>query len=194
MARSVQDSSRQLTPSRDHDDARLAADFLAGDSVAMARAHERWSGLVYGIALRSLRDASEAEEVTQRVFVAAWIGRAGFDPERASLAAWLVGITRNKVADAHSRAARQRRVQEALLSCLDRDSREWSEEDALRLTLSEELTRLPQPAALVVTLAFYDRLSHAQIAERLGLPLGTVKSHIRRSLDRMRSRLETPSA
>ena len=174
---------------QDSDDAILVEDFLTGDARALARMHGRWGTLVYCLALRSLRDDAEAQEVTQKVFVAAWLGRSTFDPLRANLGAWLIGITRNKIADAHCRLARERRDQEALAGSLDHGSSEWLDDVADRMNVLEELSRLPAAAREVMRLAFFDRLSHTQIAELTGLPLGTVKSHIRRSLDRLRLRM-----
>lgn len=175
---------------QDNEDSSLAAEFAAGDEHALAVMYERWGRLVYSLALRSLRDVSEAEDVTQKVFVAAWTSRSTFVPERARLAAWLMGITRNKIVDAHARLARERRDREALIQTLDRESLNWSDDIVDRMIISEELARLPDVPRSIMHLAFFDQLSHSQIADRLGMPLGTVKSHIRRSLERLRGRLE----
>lgn len=175
---------------RGDDPASLTAAFVAGDERALVGMYERWSRLVFSLALRSLGDVGEAEDVTQNVFVSAWRGRATFDPERARLASWLIGITRNAIADAHARRARERRDREALISSLDREVNTWSDDLADRLLVADELERLPEAPRAVMRLAFYDRLTHTQIAERLAMPLGTVKSHVRRSLERLRTRLE----
>jgi RNA polymerase sigma factor (sigma-70 family) len=163
--------------------------FAAGDPRALEAAYGRWSALVYTLALRSLGDRSDAEDVVQQTFVSAWRGRATFDPHVARLPAWLVGTARHRIADAHEARARVRRLQERL-EALDLDRLAPEVDLADRLLIADEIRRLDPDARAVIRLAFYDDLTHTQIAERLELPLGTVKSHIRRSLYRLRARLE----
>jgi RNA polymerase sigma factor (sigma-70 family) len=172
--------------------AALSAAFVAGDERALAEAYQRWSGLVFTLALRSLGDRGEAEDVTQKVFVSAWRGRAGYDRRRSRLSTWLVGIARHCIADAHEARARRIRSEEALLSLVEvtGDHVDETEATADRLLVADELARLEPEPRRVMELAFYEDLTHSQVADILGLPLGTVKSHIRRSLARLRSRLE----
>jgi RNA polymerase sigma factor (sigma-70 family) len=170
--------------------ASLVAAFRAGDERALAETYARWSALIYTLAVRSLGDPGEAEDVTQKVFIAAWRGRTGFDPDRAALPAWLVGIARHSIADAHEARARRRRLEQTLVDDADGYTVDESADVAERLLLGEELNRLEPVPQRVMRLAFYDDLTHMQIADTLGLPLGTVKSHIRRSLTRLRTRLE----
>jgi len=176
-----------------HDE--VAAGFLAGDERSLARAYALWSPLVYTLALRSLADVADAEDVTQKTFVAAWQGRAGYDPRRSRLPAWLVGIARHCIADAHAHRARLRRLDEQLAAAQPmRDAAAVELDLADRIAVADEIERLEPDARRIIRLAFYDDLTHHQIADRLGMPLGTVKSHIRRSLERMRSRLGAPNA
>lgn len=173
------------------DEVGLAAGFLAGDPRSLARAYALWSPLVYTIALRSLSDVTDAEDVTQKTFVAAWQGRSSYDPQRSRLPSWIVGIARHAIADTHEARARMRRLNEALAATLPALPEASSGPDlADRLAVADEIARLEPDAQRVIRLAFFDDLTHLQIADRLGIPLGTVKSHIRRSLDRMRSRME----
>lgn len=176
-------------------DVRLAEAFASGTDDGLRGAFDRWSPLVHGLALRALRDAGEAEDVTQQVFVAAWRGRARYRPEDGPLGAWLVGITRHKIADA--RAAAVRRGQRTVLVGPDdvagladprAGSRPDDEVERLldRVLVAEHLRALDQPAREIVRLAFFEGLTHVQVAERLRMPLGTVKSHVRRSLRRLR--------
>ncbi|MFJ1967383.1 sigma-70 family RNA polymerase sigma factor [Streptomyces sp. NPDC087903] len=169
-------------------DEELAAGFVAGDDACLAAAYHRWGALVYTLARRSLGDAREAEDVTQLVFLAAWRGRGGFVPERGTLSAWLVGITRRKIADALSARSRRAELVAAAGSLMSVHAQENdSQPDAVldRVLVGHELAKLPAPQRRVLSLAFYDDLTQTQIADLTGWPLGTVKSHARRGLHRL---------
>jgi RNA polymerase sigma factor (sigma-70 family) len=169
----------------------LAAAFAKGDPDALRLLYQRFGGLVYSLARRSLVAAADAEDVTQQVFVSAWRGRDTFDAERGSLAGWLVAITRNRIADAMRGRQRDDRVLATMVAgAPTEDPAVPSDQVVDRVVLADELSRLPAAQRLVMTLAFYSDLTHEQIAEALQIPLGTVKSHIRRGLQRLRSRLE----
>lgn len=181
-----------MDPASDED---VSAAFKEGRPEGLRLAYERFGPLVYTLARRSVADVAEAEDVTQQVFVAAWQGRAGFDPGRGTLGGWLVAITRNKIADALRGRLREQRI---LAQISSRPVATVSEAppDMLvdRVVLADELARLPEAQRLAMVLAFYSDLTHEQIASTLQMPLGTVKSHIRRGLARLRSRLEADGA
>lgn len=170
------------------DDADVAKAFAAGEQSAFAETYRRWGALVFTVCVRSLGDRTEAEDVTQQVFLSAWRGRATYRAEAGSLAGWLVGIARHRIADAH--AARARRAGPAETEAAPDPSPSHDTGVVARVVVADELSRLGQPQRRILELAFFGELTHTEIAERLDLPLGTVKSHIRRGLGHLRDRLE----
>ncbi|MDP5185414.1 sigma-70 family RNA polymerase sigma factor [Blastococcus sp. BMG 814] len=181
------------------DDAEVGRRFAAGDEQALALAYERWAGQLHGMAVRAFGPGPDAEDVTQQTFISAWTGRARYRPEQGPLPAWLVGVCRHKIADAWARRDRMRREAEAAVSEAQATPAGGTTPpvDSVvtdRMLVLEELERLGQPQRGIIELAFFADLTHAQISERTGIPLGTVKSHIRRTLERLRTRLEVDGA
>ena len=124
------------------------------------------------------------------MFLAAWRAHERYDADRGSLAGWLMGIAKNKVID--QLRATGRRVSTVGGVDMAHMATEVEEVSALanRLLVSDAVKTLPERARTVVELAFYEELTHGEIAERTNLPLGTIKSDIRRGLTRMRRHLE----
>ncbi|MGW5422442.1 sigma-70 family RNA polymerase sigma factor [Streptomyces sp. NPDC003943] len=178
------------------DDERIARGLVQGDERCLDAAYHRWGRLVHMLAARALGDPREAEDVTQQVFVAAWRGRANFRADRGSLPAWLTGITRRKIADALTARTRRTELTAALGAALEHTggSREDPERIIDRLAVTEQLARLPRVQRDVLELAYFADLTQTQIADRTGMPLGTVKSHARRGLQRMRHSLDLAAA
>ncbi|MFN8125527.1 MAG: sigma-70 family RNA polymerase sigma factor [Candidatus Nanopelagicales bacterium] len=179
----------------------LGEALAAGDEAALAESYRRWGALVHTLALRSVGDPGHAADITQTVFISAWRNRESFDSSRGNIPAWLVGIARRRIVDHHRKAGRTPEVvalevtQPAAAEASDSRtvvaSREADPQSLVdRLVVVDEVDGLSEPARTIMRLAFFEDLTHQQIGERLDLPLGTVKSHIRRSLTRLRDRLE----
>jgi len=179
-------------------DAEVARRFAAGDERALGCAYERWGALVHGMAVRAFGAGPDAEDVTQQTFVSAWTSRGRYRPDQGPLAAWLVGVCRHRIADAWSARERARLATEAAVQAFRTATGPGGppvdSAVADRVLLLDELDRIEQPQRAIVELAFFEDLTHTQIAARTGLPLGTVKSHIRRTLERLRIRLEVSDA
>jgi RNA polymerase sigma-70 factor (ECF subfamily) len=166
----------------------IEANFAGGDEAVLRGAYELHGSLVYSFCRRAV-GAEQAKDVTQEVFLSAWRARDRFDPSRGPLAGWLIGIARNKVLDS------LRRRQLHLLSDDERPEPTGlsaSEVDGMadRMLLASALEELAPRARQVVELAYVHDLTHEQIAQQTSLPLGTVKSDIRRALLRLRRHLE----
>jgi RNA polymerase sigma-70 factor (ECF subfamily) len=180
----------------DEPDRALARRFLAGDPVALRELWDSHGRAVYGFALRCLRSHHDAEDVTQQVFVRAWRSRDTYDPERGRPGAWLMGIARRQVADRLTARTRDNEVMNRAaragvdLAGSHGHPRGVPDRVVEAVVVADELNRLPPQQRTVVRLAFFDDLTHQQISALTGLPLGTVKSHLRRGLERLRRRWE----
>jgi len=170
--------------------------FAAGDGGALRAAYDTHGGLVFNLCRRVV-GPDHAPDVAQEVWVAAWNSRHRFDPARGALPGWLAGIARFKIAD-HLRRLGRRDVLgaagDAADAAVDGPDGRTVESDtdrvAERLLVAEALRVLEPRQRAVVELAFYSDATHHEIAERTGLPLGTVKSDIRRGLAKLRRHLE----
>jgi len=174
----------------------LAERFRGGGPQALREAYDRYGRVVHHLAVSLLASGADAEDVTQSVFVAAWQGRQTFDPDRGTLLGWLMGIARRKVVDQLRERGRQDQAADAVRTVMVADPVEarTAEQVVDRLLVADEMGRLPVEQRRVLALAFYDDLTHQQIAAVTGLPLGTVKSHLRRGLQRLRERWEVDNA
>jgi RNA polymerase sigma factor (sigma-70 family) len=182
-----------VTPPSTEWTSQLDAEFSAGDEAALVVAYRRLSPLVFTVALRSMDDRAVAADITQDVFVRAWRFRDSFDPQFGTVPGWILGISRNVILDNLAARSRQNQMVARSGAVVEPESSgdHAREVDAVtdRVVLDSELDLLGEPQQSILRLAFYEDLTHQQIAQRLDLPLGTVKSHIRRSLAHLRSRL-----
>jgi RNA polymerase sigma-70 factor (ECF subfamily) len=168
-------------------DQAAVARVVRGEAEALRELYARYGRMVYALAYALLRENQLAEECVQDVFVELWRHAARYDPSRGRVAAWLCTIARNRAIDLAR--ARERRA-------VPSDSIELagSEPDsALLVARAERATRVVEAMAVlpaaqheVVQLLYFEGLSQSEVAARLGLPLGTVKSRLRLALDRLR--------
>lgn len=173
--------------------------FADGHECALRLAYDVHGTLVYNLCRRAV-GAEQAKDVTQEVFVSAWRGRRQFDPGKGPLAAWLVGITRRRIID-HLRSEGRhadRRSHSEVESEAETAARSTTLHDvdgvADRLVVVDALQSLPSRPRHVIELAYVHDLTHNDIVERTGIPLGTVKSDIRRGLAKIRDHLESSHA
>jgi RNA polymerase sigma-70 factor (ECF subfamily) len=148
---------------------------------------DEYGALVFGISRKLV--GADAEDLVQQVFLAAWKGRHQFDPSKGSVGAWLSGITRFKAID-HLRASGRRPSTPTEHVGELEQVPSGSDQVVDRLVLASALERLPAVRRHVVELGFFYDLTHIEIAERLDMPLGTVKSHMRRGLEALQQELE----
>jgi RNA polymerase sigma-70 factor, ECF subfamily len=164
-----------------------------GDAEALRDLYDRYGRIVYGLTYRLTRDAQLAEEATQDTFVTLWRRAATYDPQRAKVTTWLFVIARHRAIELVRSRARVPEPHESVEPAGEEaDSADLMQiaDDAERIALA--IAELPEAQLEVIRLAYFDGLSHGEIAERLGEPLGTVKSRIRLGLDRLRALLELP--
>jgi RNA polymerase sigma-70 factor (ECF subfamily) len=177
-----------------------------GDRRAFAELYDKTSGYLFGVVLRIQRDRAVAEELLQEIYVALWRSAAGFDAARSQPLTWLGSIARNRAIDSLRRAQTQPMLLSATRGGDDEDDdgpdaidREADAGPGLlelldRACQARELTRCIEGLSAAqrqsVALAFYDGLSHAEVAEQLRQPLGTVKSWLRRGLLALRDCLD----
>lgn len=166
----------------------IEAQFIRGDEAALRAAYDAHSPLIYTFCRRALGD-ERGQDVTQEVFVSAWRARTQFDPSRGNLAGWLIGIAKNRITD-NIRAERRHSNQQAISSDDELSVEPDVDRVGDRLLVANALDNLPERSKMVIELAFFSDLTHAQVAERTSLPLGTVKSDIRRGLAQIREQME----
>jgi RNA polymerase sigma-70 factor (ECF subfamily) len=192
------------------DDAALVGSVAAGSQDALAALYDRHADAIYATASRLTSDRQIAEEVVQETFLALWNRAELFNPTAGSLAAWLHTIARNRTVDRLRAQGRRPNLvplsvaageDERDQATLDRMVRDGAviggagigpgpegafERVELRNALAEALSVMPEPERVVILLAYQEELSQSEIADRLGWPLGTVKTRTRRALSRLR--------
>ena len=159
------------------------------DQKAMTDLFDRYGGMVYSVALRVLKDPGHAEDVMQEIFFQVWEKPKAFVQGRGSLGAWLAVVTRNRAIDALRRRKPSDSVDEVVLTSSTNLASEF-ERNTMMEKIRSVLNGLPSEQQRSVELAFFDGLSHSEIAAQTGDPLGTVKTRIRSALLSVRKALQ----
>ncbi len=170
----------------------LLVQVARGGGAAFECLYDLYSRSVYSLALQILHDPDQAQDVAQEVFLGIWRAAHAFDPGRGSVRSWILALAHHKSVD----AVRRRRVRtgeplpEVLLA--DRDVAEDAARNIEAARLHRALGELSAAQRESITLAYYGGLTQQQIAARLGVPLGTVKTRIRDGMLRLRAALTPP--
>ncbi len=167
------------------DDAILLQRVREGDQTAMAEVFDRYGRIVYSVAFRVLKDTGHAEDVMQEILFQVWRNPNSFVQGRGSLGAWLVVVARNRSIDFLRRRKPTDSVEDVVLAG-DCDLASEAEHNALMEKVQKVMKDLPVEQQRSMELAFFDGLSHSEIAEKTGDPLGTVKTRIRLALISLR--------
>ena len=163
------------------DEAALIERIRSGDETAMADMYDRYSGIVYGVALRVLGNTTAAEDVLQEVFLQLWRNPQVFDANRGKLPAWLAVIARNRAIDHLRKRPPEDDIEDLPIST----GVNLENEAALRLAIDKirgVLAQLPQDQRRALEMAFFEGMTHTEIAAKSGEPLGTIKTRIRTGL------------
>jgi len=175
----LQDSAR---------DASLVTAICSGDQQAMGQLYDLYSSLVYSVALRVVGDTGAAEDILQEVFIQLWRNPTAFDSGRGSLPAWLAVITRNRAIDFLRKRRPESGSTEVVIS-IEPDLASDTERSHAIEKIRDALGGMPDVQRAALEMAFFQGLTHMEIAEKTGDPLGTIKTRIRTGLIALRQAL-----
>jgi RNA polymerase sigma-70 factor, ECF subfamily len=189
-AANIRQVARQLAHLSDEALVLLAA---RSEESALAELYDRYGRTAYGLALRILRDPALAEDAVQEAFLAVWRTASRFVPEKAKASTWILTLAHRRAVDIVRREQRRRaetldRAPEPAVDGVDEDAWLRLQRERVQATLRH----LPDTQREALELAYYGGLSQSELAERLGQPLGTIKSRMFTGLSRMRELLEEP--
>ena len=175
-------------------DEALVALVARADDEALAELYDRFGALAFGLARRVLRDAALAEDAVQEAFIAVWRSASRFSAQRSSARAWILMLVHRRAVDL-VRSSERRRA-EPLPEDADRVDGQVSEPDDLvwlrlqRERVTQALAQLPDPQREALELAYFGGFTQSELADRLGEPLGTIKSRMHSGLARLRGLLD----
>ena len=156
----------------------------------MGALYDRYSPVVYAVALRVLRDTGAAEDVLQDVFMQLWRNPGAFDSSRGSLGAWLAVIARNRAIDALRKRRPEHDIEDVVLS-VEPDMASETDRARVREKVRGALEGMPDAQRKALELAYYEGLTHSEIAAKTGEPLGTIKTRIRAGMVTLRKAFST---
>jgi RNA polymerase sigma-70 factor, ECF subfamily len=162
----------------------------AGNQDAMAQLYDRYSPVVYAVALRVLGDTSAAEDVLQEIFMQLWRNPAAFDSSRGNLAPWLAVIARNRALDVLRKRKPQTEIDETTVS-VEPDLAADADRTRVAEKVRSTLKQMPAAQRGALEMAYFEGYSHSEISQKTGEPLGTIKTRIRTGLIMLRKAVET---
>ena len=177
------------TKNQERNDGALIAAVRSGDQSAMAELYDRYSAVVYAVALRVLGDTGAAEDVLQEIFMQLWRNPGGFDASRGNLAPWLAVITRNRAVDMVRKRRPLSEIEETTLS-FSPDLAGDAERGRIAEKVRAALKDMPAPQRSALEMAYFEGYSHSEISTKTGEPLGTIKTRIRSGLLLLRKVVE----
>ena len=188
-----------MATSQEAVDREMLAQSARGDQAAFAKLYDRLSGPLYSLAVRMLGDANEAQDALQDVFLQIWRRAAKYDSNQSSVFSWAMSMARSRIIDRLRARGRRLRV---VASSIEDDSRSTTVDASVGESASDTadrsdeamrvrtiLEKLPADQRQAIELAFFSELTHHEIADQLGQPLGTIKARIRRGLLKLRERV-----
>ena len=177
-------------------DALLVGRIQAADEDALSTLYDRWVNQVYSIAVHILGGSDEADDVVERTFSQIWRDAARYDPARGSVGSWIIVIARSHALTRRRADLRRVRHDELRSSYMENEGAISATSPLQNVEANEDrelvrgaVERLPEEQQRVVTMAYFDGLSQTEIAERLGIPLGTVKTRVRLAISKLRASL-----
>ena len=162
----------------------------SGDQSALAELYDRYSSVVYAVALRVLGDTGAAEDILQEVFLQLWRNPGAFDAARGNLGAWLAVITRNRAIDSLRRRKPETDIDDVIVSVAPDLAGEADRSRAAE-KIRGVLGAMPSAQRSALEMAYFEGMSHSEIAGKTGEPLGTIKTRIRAGLMTLRKAFQT---
>lgn len=166
-------------------DAILMSRIRSGDEDALAALHDRYAQVVYSVALRVLGETTQAEDILQEIFLQLWRNPQTFDSNRGSLGAWLSVIARHRSIDQLRRRRPEIDIEDVIVA-VDSDLEQIADRNIVVAKIRAAVDRLPADQRKPLEMAFFQGLTHSEIAAKTGDPLGTIKTRIRAALISLR--------